>query len=94
MSFLEWPCWRKVIRLVATAAERESSVGGARGGYVLTVAPTRVPATSFLGGCVATDMGVIFETDIYETQSFKTNETGVFPTAAAMLRDLVTIFSK
>jgi homoserine dehydrogenase len=33
-------------------------------------------------------MGVVFETDIYETVYMKTDEEGVFPTAAAMLRDL------
>lgn len=62
-------------------------------GYKLSVAPRNVPATSFLGSCESTDMGVVFVTDIYETQSFKTNETGVYPTSAAMLRDAAAIFS-
>jgi homoserine dehydrogenase len=34
-------------------------------------------------------MGIEFETDIFETIAMRTGETGVYPTAAAMLRDVV-----
>eukprot|EP00041_Stephanoeca_diplocostata_P012416 m.207906 g.207906 ORF g.207906 m.207906 type:complete len:351 (-) comp18949_c0_seq1:107-1159(-) len=76
-----------VVRLVARAQQDSTS----RIGYTLTVQPEEVPSTSFLGCCVGTDMAVEFVSDIFEVQSFKTNETGVFPTAAAMLRDLYAI---
>lgn len=59
--------------------------------YTFKVEPKRVPATSFLGSCIGTDMGIIIATDTFEVQSFKTNETGVTPTSAAMLRDMVAI---
>ena len=57
--------------------------------YLLTVGPKRVDRDSFLGRCDGTDMGVVFHTDLFETISMKTDEKGVFPTAAAVLRDWV-----
>ena len=59
--------------------------------YTLQVGPKPVPKASFLGSCIGTDMGIIITTNTFEVQSFKTNETGVTPTSAAMLRDMVTI---
>jgi homoserine dehydrogenase len=57
------------------------------------VRPEAIPVDSFLGGFRGSDMGIVFETDIYETVYMKTDEEGVFPTAAAMLRDLNDICS-
>ena len=75
----------QALRLVARA-RRDA---GTPLGYALSVAPERVPAASAVGGCCDTDMCVVFDTDIYERVTLKTNETGVFPTAAAMLRDVL-----
>lgn len=75
------------IRLVARATSDKTS----RLGYNLSVKAEKLPQASFLGACVDTEMCVIFQTDIYETQSFKTNETGVTPTSAAVLRDLLSL---
>ena len=46
-----------------------------------------VKMNSFLANCRDSDMCVIFESSEFETISMKTNETGVYPTAAAMIRD-------
>ena len=43
------------------------------------------------GGCVESDMCVTFRSNEFETISLKTDEKGVFPTAAAMLRDCFAI---
>ena len=59
--------------------------------YKLTVKPVRVKKSSFFGNCVDSDMCVVFRSDEFETISMKTDEKGVFPTAAAMLRDCFTI---
>jgi homoserine dehydrogenase len=59
--------------------------------FKLSVCPTLVLTTSFFGQCTDTDMSVVFVSDEFETISLKTNEKGVFPTAAAVLRDCCTI---
>mmetsp|Transcript_18741 Transcript_18741/g.24489 ORF Transcript_18741/g.24489 Transcript_18741/m.24489 type:complete len:360 (+) Transcript_18741:106-1185(+) len=59
------------------------------GTYQYAVGPTKVPLNSFLGNSNETDMCIVFTTDIYETISLKTNETGVFPTSAAVIRDIL-----
>ena len=63
-------------------------------GWKLSVRPTLVPTASFFGQCVDTDMCAVLESDEFETISLKTNEKGVFPTAAAMMRDCCTIIKK
>ena len=84
----------EVYRLVATAkriADKDNLMQGLLRFYDLSVEPRRVKRTSFLGSCVDTDMCVIFQSDEFEKISMKTNETGVFPTASAMLRDCFKI---
>ena len=84
----------KVIRLVASATllEPEEDVELVPiPRYSLAVAPKRVEAHSFLGSCQETDMCVVFDSSEFETISMKTNETGVYPTSAAMLRDCMHI---
>lgn len=73
-----------VLKLIASA-ERISS------GYLLSVAPTAVPETAFLGQCNGWEMGIEFETDIYGTLYHKSKEESTIPTAAAMLRDAVNL---
>lgn len=74
------------IKLIATA-ERKTS------GYVLTVAPTVVAQADFLGGCSGWEMGVEIHSDLYGKLYHKIWEDSPTPTAAAMLRDAVTLFT-
>eukprot|EP00300_Choanocystis_sp_HF-7_P043404 c9978_g1_i2.p1 GENE.c9978_g1_i2~~c9978_g1_i2.p1 ORF type:complete len:141 (+),score=27.83 c9978_g1_i2:577-999(+) len=76
----------KVIKLVA-AAERGSDGRG----FALSVKPTLVGRESFLGSISPKEMGITFESDIYSKMSMKIEEWEPIPTAAAVLRDLVTI---
>lgn len=59
--------------------------------FELSVRPTLVPLVSFFGQCVDTEMCVVFVSHEFETISLKTDEKGVFPTAAALLRDCCSI---
>lgn len=63
-------------------------------GYTLSVAPTRLPATSFLGQCSGWEMGVEIESDLYGHMLHKIWEREPLPTAAAMLRDAVNLFRR
>lgn len=72
------------IKLVATAEQQ-----GER--YRFAVRPRQVPADSFLGGVVDWQMGIVFHTDIYEEISMKVDERDPTATAAAMLRDVITL---
>jgi homoserine dehydrogenase len=72
------------LSLLATA-ERDGE------GFKLTVAPTPLPTTHPFGNLTGAEMGVIYETDIYEKITVISHETGPVPSAAAMLRDIVNI---
>lgn len=74
----------RVFKLVATA-ER---VGD---GYHLSVAPRQLPISSFLGSISEWEMGIVFYSDIYEDIYLKIDEREPIATAAAMLRDMITI---
>ncbi|HAJ34634.1 MAG TPA: homoserine dehydrogenase, partial [Chloroflexi bacterium] len=63
-------------------------------GYTLTVAPTRLPAISFLGQCSGWEMGVEIVSDLYGYMVHKIWEREPLPTAAAMLRDAVNLFRR
>ena len=76
----------KVIKLVATA---EPDLSGLR--YKLSVRPTWLPADDFLAAVNGWEMGIVFDTDIMGLQQFKVDERGPVPTAAAMLRDVITL---
>ena len=84
------------IRLVARAAVADpaewttSSANGCSSSsisYTYTVAPERVKFDSHLGACRGTSMCCRYVTDVFETIDLHTNEKGVYPTAAAVLRD-------
>lgn len=77
----------KTVKLLATA-ERIAA------GYTLTVKPTELPATSFLGQCGGWEMGVEIESDLYGYMVHKIWEREPLPTAAAMLRDAVNLFRR
>jgi len=67
------------VRLVASAE---------RGGKMPSVKPQKVQPGSFLDGLRNMDMGIVIESDLFETISMKTCESAVLPTSAAVVRDL------
>mgnify|MGYP001276458807 CR=1 FL=1 len=75
-----------VIRLVASVRREKNSSE-----YALSVKPIEVKIDSFLGSCDGTSMCVQIRTDIYETISMMTDEKGVYPTSAAVLRDVLSL---
>ena len=76
----------RTIKLVATAYRTAS-------GYDLTVAPTEVRQDDFLGSCSGWEMGIEMHSDLYGKLYHKIWEDSPLPTAAAMLRDAVTLFT-
>jgi len=62
-------------------------------GYQLSVSPTLVPRDEFLGSCNGWEMGVEIASDLYGKMYYKIWEREPLPTAAAMLRDAVNLFS-
>ncbi len=73
------------IKLIATAQKQDN-------GYALTVEPTVISQTDFLGGCSGWEMGIEIQSDLYGKLYHKIWEDNVIPTAAAMLRDAVNLF--
>jgi homoserine dehydrogenase len=67
---------------------------GAGDGYQLSVRPTALPADHPLARMSAEEMGIIYYTDIAGRLSMTTRETDPVPTAAAMLRDTIEIFTR
>ena len=76
----------QVIKLVASARLEENSR------YTLTVAPTPLPAEHPLAQLGGQQMGIVYHTDIYGTISATILETSPVPSAATMLRDLLSIW--
>ncbi len=74
------------IKLLASAQKMEI-------GYQLTVAPVVLPKTEFLAQCNGWAMGVEIHSDIYGKMYYKLWEREPLPTAAAMLRDAVNLFT-
>jgi len=75
----------QAIKLIATA-----DLTGAE--PRLTVEPTYLPKSDFLGGCDSWEMGVEIQSDLYGRLYHKIWEREPLPTAAAMLRDGVNLF--
>ena len=46
---------------------------------------------SFIANCDNTDMAIVLKSDLFDTWYFKSDEYGVTPTSAAVLRDIITI---
>jgi homoserine dehydrogenase len=76
----------QVIKLVATAERRD-------GGYALTVAPTPLPGDHPLAQLGGQQMGIVYHTDIYGVISAAILEEEPIPSAATLLRDLLTIYA-
>ena len=79
-----------VLRLLATA---EAARNGSGHAIQLAVTPTVLGPEHPLSGLGQTEMGVVFETDIYGTITLKIDEPTPLPSAATMLRDLLDIYS-
>jgi homoserine dehydrogenase len=86
----------QVIKLVATAARRPPTESPAptksQASYALTVAPTPLPAEHPLARLSGQQMGIVYHTDIYGVISAAILETEPIPSAATMLRDLLSIY--
>ena len=78
----------KVIKLVASAVRCTD------GSYTLTVAPTPLPADHPLARLGGQQMGIVYHTDIYGTISAAILEKEPIPSAATMLRDLLSIYAE
>jgi homoserine dehydrogenase len=76
----------QVIKLLASAQRYGDS-------YAFTVAPTSVPEDEFLARCDGWEMGIEIHSDLYGHMFFKDREGDPVPTAAAMLRDAVNLFT-
>jgi homoserine dehydrogenase len=62
--------------------------------YRLSVRPTALPADHPLARMSADEMGIVYHTDIAGRLSMTTAESDPIPTAAAMLRDTIEIFTR
>jgi len=77
----------RVIKLVASAVRQRD------GTYTLDVAPTPLPAAHPLARLSGQQMGVVYHTDIYGAISAAILEGTPIPSAATMLRDLLSIYA-
>ena len=80
----------QVLKLRATAVRQASN--GPADSYALTVAPTPLPAEHPLARLSGQQMGIVYHTDIYGVISAAILETDPVPSAATMLRDLLSIY--
>jgi homoserine dehydrogenase len=78
----------QVIKLVVSATRQQE------GEYRLAVAPTPLPASHPLARLSGQQMGIVYHTDIYGTISAAIEETDPTPSAATMLRDLLSIYGE
>lgn len=75
-----------VVKLLGVAQRR------ADGGYDLSVRPVALPPEHKLAHVDGWQMGVIFESDLFETIFIAIDERGPTGTAAAMMRDVVNLY--
>jgi homoserine dehydrogenase len=75
-----------VVKLLGVAERR------ADGGCELSVRPAALPAKHKLAHVDGWEMGVVFESDLFETIFISIDERGPTGTAAAMLRDVVNLY--
>ncbi len=75
----------QTVKLVAVAQRQDS-------GYRFSVHPAALPLSHPLASVTGWEMGIVWHTDIMGMQFAKVNERGPVPTAAAMLRDLISLY--
>ncbi len=74
----------KIVKLIASARKENDQ-------WKLSVKPTTVPTSSFLGQCNGWEMGIEVRSDLYESIAMKTYEAEPLGTAAAVLRDMIEV---
>ena len=74
-----------IVRLLATAERRPD------GTYAFGVAPAELPAHHTLGRLGPKSMGIVYRTDLFGTLTATIEEDTPLPSAATMLRDILTI---
>lgn len=77
---------QEVVKLLGVAERR------ADGGYDLSVRPVALPPAQKLAQVNGWQMGVLFESDLFEEVFIAIDERGPTGTAAAMLRDVVNLY--
>lgn len=77
----------KRIKLLAVAEKKADT-------WNLSVRPSKVEASSFIGNCDGWEMGIQLYTDYYEELSMKIYEEDPITTSAAVVRDLINISKK
>ncbi len=75
----------QTVKLLAVAQRQDS-------GYRFSVHPAALPLSHPLASVTGWEMGVVWHTDIMGVQFAKVDERGPMPTAAAMLRDLISLY--
>ncbi|MCD6291449.1 MAG: homoserine dehydrogenase [Anaerolineae bacterium] len=75
----------QTIKLVAVAHRADDE-------YRLSVHPAALPLDHPLASVMGWEMGIVWHTDIMGVQFAKVDERGPMPTAAAMLRDVVSLY--
>jgi homoserine dehydrogenase len=75
-----------ILKLLGIAEQR------ADGDYALSVRPVWLPPEHKLARVNGWEMGVVFESDLFETIFITIDERGPTGTAAAMLRDVVNLY--
>jgi homoserine dehydrogenase len=78
----------QVVKLIALAKRK----GDGSGDFELSVKPTRLDANHPLARVDADMMGVIYHTDINGTIFAAIEESDPYPTAAAVLRDMINVY--
>ena len=76
----------RAVKLLGVAERR------ADGGYDLSVRPVALPLEHKLAHVDGWEMGVVFESDLFETIFISIDERGPTGTAAAMMRDVVNLY--
>lgn len=76
----------QTIKLVAQAQRSDA-------GYIFRVGPKALSRDDFLAGCQGWEMGIEIHSDLYGRLYHKVWEREPLPTAAAMLRDAVNLWS-
>ena len=59
--------------------------------WEVSVELKKLSKNDFLANCNFGDMGIVINTDLFETFSFKLEESGFMPTSSSILRDIVSI---
>jgi len=76
----------QAIKLIAAALRQPG------GGYRLSVHPAALPLDHPLATTSGWEMGIVWYTDLMGVQFAKVDERGPTPTAAAMLRDVISLY--